>query len=88
MRDDLARPDTYAVIGRISDYAKQPEGSRTIREAQMAVVKGDPLAAWVDTDDLNGKRDDLHYTPDGYRQLGDRFAAKAAEQIKAGQKSN
>lgn len=81
LRDDLKRPDTTVVIGRISDYAKYPEGSKTVRDAEMAVVKADPKAAWIDTDDLNGKRDDLHYTKDGYVTLGERFADKAVELI-------
>lgn len=67
------------VIGRISDYAGNPEGSKTVRAAEMKVAAEDPKAAWVDTDDLNGKRDDLHYTKEGYITLGERFAGKAAE---------
>lgn len=82
IRDDLQRPDCSVVIGRISDYAKFPEGSKTVRAAEMKVVAEDPKAAWVDTDDLNGKRDDLHYTAEGYRILGERFAARAVELIR------
>jgi len=45
--------------------------------------------AWVDTDDLNdgknpqGKeiKNDLHYSVDGYKLLGQRFADKAIELI-------
>lgn len=81
LRTDLNRPDTTVVIGRISDYAEHPEGSKTVREAEMAVVKADPKSAWIDTDDLNGKRDDLHYTKDGYVTLGERFAEKAIEMV-------
>lgn len=79
VRDDLKRPDTTVVIGRISDYAKFPEGSKAVRDAEMAVAKFDPKSAWIDTDDLNGKRDDLHYTKEGYITLGERFADKAIE---------
>jgi hypothetical protein len=82
LRTDLNRPDTTVVIGRISDYAERPEGSKIVREAEMAVVKADPKSAWIDTDDLNGKRDDLHYTKEGYITLGERFADKAIEIIK------
>ena len=86
LREDLKRPDTFAVIGRISDYNAFPEGTKTIRDAEMSVAKGDPLAGWIDTDDLNGKNDGLHYTTPGYQTLGERFAAKAVELIQ-GQKT-
>jgi len=76
LRSDLKRPDLRFVVGRISDYNEYPEGSAKIRQALVAVAEGDPLGAWVDTDDLNGKTDGLHYTKDGYQKLGERFAEK------------
>jgi len=56
----------------------------------MKVADDDPLAAWIDTDDLNnihsGKtgriEDDLHYSKEGFKILGERFAEKAIELIK------
>ena len=79
IRTDLKRPDTYVVIGRISDfnYEEFPEGVKTVREAEVAVAEADPLAGWIDTDDLNGEQNGLHYTKDGYAKLGQRFAEKA-----------
>ncbi len=71
---------------RISDYANYPEGSKTVREAKWPWLESDPKAAWIDTDDLNGKRDDLHYTKDGYVTLGERFADKAIELINSTKK--
>lgn len=88
LRTDLKRPDTTVVIGRISDYAEHPEGSKTVREAEMAVVNSDPKSAWIDTDDLNGKRNDLHYTKIGYMTLGERFAEKAIEIVRSSTPSN
>jgi hypothetical protein len=35
----------------------------------------------VDTDDLNGPKNDLHYTKEGYEELGRRFATKAADLV-------
>ncbi len=77
MRDDLKRPDMFFVVGRISDYAERPEGSKKVRAALMSVAETDPRGAWVDTDDLNGKSDGLHYTGEGYKLLTERFAEKA-----------
>ena len=77
LRRDLERPDMAFVIGRISDLAKYPDGSKTVREAQVAVADSDPLGAWIDTDDLNGSNNALHYMGEGKRMLGERFAEKA-----------
>lgn len=83
LRSDLGRPDMRFVVGRISDYAEFPEGSAKVREALVSVAEKDPLGAWIDTDDLNGKTNGLHYTPDGYQKLGERFAQREIEFSKA-----
>jgi hypothetical protein len=84
VRDDLGRKDVNFVIGRLSDFKNEnyPDWE-LVRKAQVEVADSDPRCAWIDTDDLNGPRNDLHYTPEGYRILGERFAAKAIEMIKA-----
>jgi hypothetical protein len=79
LRDDLKRPDVRVVIGRLSDFKKGQPGWDTVRSAQEKVVKEDPLAALVDTDDLNGANNDLHYNQKGYEELGRRFATRALE---------
>ena len=81
LRDDLKRPDMRFVIGRLSDNQAGKEGWDAVREAQVKVAEADKLGGWVDTDDLNGPKDDLHYTREGYDQLGERFAEKAADLI-------
>jgi hypothetical protein len=83
LRDDLQRKDMLVVIGRLSDFGgtNNPQW-RLVREAEVAVAEADPLAAWVDTDDLNGEKNGLHYTKDGYRELGKRFAEKSIAIIK------
>jgi len=89
---DLGRKDVNFVIGRLSDFdmtdEKYPHWTM-VRKAQVEVAEGDPRGAWVDTDDLNdgknpqGKeiKNDLHYSVDGYKLLGQRFADKAIELI-------
>lgn len=84
LQADLGRKDIAVVIGRLSDCAKN-EGWTAIRAAQVTFAKKTPMTAWVDTDDLNGETNALHYTKDGYNELGKRFAAKAVELLnKAG----
>jgi hypothetical protein len=86
LRDDLKRPDVAVVIGRLSDNQKGEQHWDGVRAAQEKVAKDDPRAAWVDTDDLNGPQNALHYTKEGYGELGRRFAAKAIELVSKGPK--
>ena len=73
------------VIGRLSDFDmnnKRYVHWTKVREAQVKVADSNPKFSWVDTDDLNdgknrrGKdiKDDLHYSAEGYKTLGLRFA--------------
>ena len=81
LRDDLKRPDMTVVIGRLSDFSKAPEWE-AVRKAQVDVAEKDKLADWVDTDDLNGKNNGLHYNREGYAELGTRFAQKTIALLK------
>ena len=90
---DLKHKDINFVIGRISDFDmanKRYPHWTAVRKAQVKVAEDSAKGEWVDTDDLNdgpnkkGKilKNDLHYTPAGYKKLGERFAAKAIGLIK------
>lgn len=84
---DLQRnPEEMAfVIGRSSDFdmsnKKYPHWKK-VRLAQIKVANSNPKYFWIDTDDLNdglnrsGKQitNDLHYSAEGYKTLGKRFA--------------
>ena len=80
LREDLGRKDINFVIGRLSDFdndnKRYPHWTK-VREAQVKLAEDDPRGEWVDTDDLNGEKDDLHYDKPGYKVLGERFAEKA-----------
>jgi hypothetical protein len=73
------------VIGRLSDFDmsnKKYSHWTKVRKAQIKVANSNPKFFWVDTDDLNdGKnrkgrdiKNDLHYSAEGYKTLGKRFA--------------
>jgi hypothetical protein len=90
---DLGRDDVIFVNGRLSDFGVKKDQFpdwNLIREIEVKVAESDPRFAWVDTDDLNdglnrqGKKisNDLHYSAEGYKKLGERFAAKAIALIK------
>ncbi|MCF7847933.1 MAG: sialate O-acetylesterase [Kiritimatiellales bacterium] len=74
---DLNRHDINFVIGRLSDTRVGEPGWDAVREIQVETATLYKRGAWVDTDDLNGPDNDVHYTDDGYRKLGERFAEKA-----------
>lgn len=85
LETDLGRKDVNFVIGRLSDHlsgSKRAPDWDVVRKAQVAVAEGSPRGAWVDTDDLNGPKNGLHYTKSGYAELGKRFAEKAIALIK------
>ncbi|HAI97298.1 MAG: acetyl xylan esterase [Cycloclasticus sp.] len=92
LSSDMGRDDINFVIGRLSDHDMDntilPHWT-LVRQAQVKVSEADPRGAWVNTDDLNeGKNEkgqhimnDLHYSVDGYKILGKRFAEKSIELI-------
>ena len=91
LQDDLIFKDINFVIGRISDAGldnpKRLSGRLNIRKVQAEYAEAHPRGAWVDTDDLNdrivdGKLiHDLHYTAEGSKVLGQRFAEAAIKLI-------
>ena len=92
LRGDLGRADANFVIGRLSDFDmnnKKFAHWTMVRNAQVAVANSNPNVAWVNTDDLNDGnnqkgqtiQNDLHYSVEGYRILGQRFANKAIQLI-------
>ena len=96
LQTDLSFKTINIVIGRISDSGldnpKRLEGRLNIRKVQKEFAEAHPRGAWVDTDDLNDREvdgemiHDLHYTKEGYRVLGKRFAEKSIALIRKGKK--
>lgn len=92
LKKDLGREDVAFVIGRISDHGLKADGKYPqwpmVRDAQIKLGEGNPMGAWVDTDDLNGGGDSLHYGAAGYRKLGERFAEAAIQLVKKREKAS
>lgn len=82
LTEDLNRNDIHWVIGRLSDARLGTPNWDKIREIQVEVADAQPLAAWIDTDDLNGPNDGVHCPPEGYREMGVCFAGKAIALIR------
>lgn len=84
LKNDLEFAEIHVVIGRINDHSMSNDSHPNwtlIRDAQVAVAESLPSSAWVNTDDLNGDKNDIHATPDGFRILGKRFAVAAIKLI-------
>jgi hypothetical protein len=79
LRDDLGCEEIHVVIGRLSDYGSGTEAWDAIRKIQVDLCEANPAWEWVNTDDLNGKKNGVHYTRPGYYELGKRFAEKAVK---------
>ena len=94
LKKDLDAEHIGMVVGRLSDFdmnnKRYPHWTK-IREEQVKLADANPWIRWVDTDDLNdgknkqGKEitDDLHYSVDGYKELGARFAKEALELVES-----
>ena len=89
---DMAREDINYVIGRLSDFDigdKKKQYWTMVRKAQVEVAETNPRGAWVNTDDLNDGmnkkgeqiKNDIHYSIEGYKLLGKRFADKSIKLI-------
>ena len=86
LEEDLNRKDINFIIGRLSDSGikgkKVNPDWDAIRKVQVAFAEENPRAAWIDTDDLNGKKDAVHYEkPEGYKKLGERYVEAAIKLI-------
>ena len=85
LKADLKCDDINFVIGRLSDFDMQDKKYphwTIVRDAQVKLAESDPLGTWVDTDAMNGKSNGLHYSKEGYAQLGKRFAEESIRLVK------
>ena len=81
------------VIGRLSDFDLENKNYphwTMVRDIQVRLAESNVRFEWVNTDDLNdgvnrqGKsiKNDPHYSAEGYKTLGKRFADNALKLIK------
>jgi hypothetical protein len=83
---DLQRPDMTVVVWRLNDYNMTDADWRRVRDAQVAVGESNPRFGWVDSDDLNGADNALHFSRPALDTLGQRLAAKAIALINRNKK--
>ena len=88
--NDLERQEINVICGRLSDHGLKKPHWVMIREAQVQFAESLARGAWVNTDDLNDGPDGqgrvrhnaLHYSVEGYKILGKRYAEKAIALIR------
>lgn len=90
IKADLEIDHLNFVIGRLSDFdmdnAKYPDWTK-VRDIQVELGEDHEYGDWISTDDLNNMSEDgrqwedLHYTKEGYRILGKRFAEQAIQLV-------
>ena len=86
LKKEIKRSSMFVIIGRLSDYGlneKARPSWNKIREIQERFATKNKHAELVNTDDLNGDKNELHYTANGYETLGKRFVDTALKQIKS-----
>ena len=81
LEEDLKLGKVNVVIGRLSDAKMESAGWLEIRRIQQNLCEANPDWEWVDTDDVNGENNGVHYTRDGYVEFGRRLAEKAIQLI-------
>ena len=85
IRDDLKRDDVNVVIGKLGsgqlDGRAWSENWAKLRNVQEEACSEDPRWMLIDCDDLEMKKDQLHFTPEGYKGMGQRFADAAIKLI-------
>lgn len=79
LEEDLKMEKVNVVIGRLSDAKMTSDGWLEIRRIQQSLCEANPYWEWVDTDDVNGENNGVHYTRDGYVEFGRRLAEKAIQ---------
>ena len=80
LQADLKRDDVNFVIGRLSDMDmenKRYQHWTLVRDQQVKVAEASERGAWIDTDDLPMRGDNLHYNAEGFKTMGQRFADAA-----------
>lgn len=79
-RSELHAPKVPVVIGQLGQFAAAPwnEFTRGVDRAHQAVAAHVPLAAFVPSDGLTSKPDNLHFDARSLREFGKRYAGALA----------
>ncbi|MBD3868551.1 MAG: hypothetical protein IFK94_10550 [Acidobacteria bacterium] len=81
-REDLGNPDLWVLQAQLGTYQFQTdlEAWLSIQEAQRRVAAADPGTAVIPTAD-QPRADSIHFSVEGYKNIGVRFAEAAREMV-------
>lgn len=76
MRSELQIPDTPFIVGQMGQFAERPwdEFRHTVDQAHQTLPMRVPQTAFVSSDGLQHKGDQVHFNSAAYRELGRRYA--------------
>jgi Carbohydrate esterase, sialic acid-specific acetylesterase len=76
-RKDLDAPDLPVIVGQLGQFAGRPwtEYTRMVNEAQISVAKEMTNVAFVESNELTSKSDNLHFDARSQREFGERYAS-------------
>jgi hypothetical protein len=75
-RNELAAPNVPFIAGQMGQFTERPwdEHRRRVDGAQRTLAERVPVAAFVDSDGLQHKGDEVHFDTESYHELGRRYA--------------
>lgn len=83
-RSEFNAPNVPFVAGQLGQFAERPwdEHRRTVDRAQRELPDKVPFTAFVDSDGLKHKGDEVHFDANSYRVLGQRYADAYLQLVK------
>jgi len=75
-RKDLDAPDVPFIIGQLGQFEKSPwtQWTHMVNDAHLAIAREIPYCAFVSSDGLTPKSDNLHFDAKSQREFGKRYA--------------
>lgn len=76
-REDLNSPELPFIIGQLGQFKSRPwdRYTKQVNNAQMAVAKTTPNVAFVSSEGLTSRPDNIHFNAASQREFGRRYAA-------------
>lgn len=89
IRKDLKAPHAPFVVGQMGQFAERPwnAAKKQVDKAHREIAKHVKNTAFVDSDGLHHKGDQVHFDAKSYRELGRRYAKAMKSLLKKNEKA-
>ena len=81
-RRDLRKPDLPLMVGQMGQFTRWHDGQNRVNDAQEIVCKTTPNCHFVSSTGLAPCSDRLHFSTNGARELGIRYAIGCVDLLK------